>query len=181
MIVFVNFGLIDLRQTVAHALSMTRNPKVAIQPVLPEHRDGLFAQYSHPDSVHMAAFVFGDPCDRKAFEERMDRLLSNESVTYRTVFADGRIVGAVAAFDMEGEREITYGIHPDFWDRGIATEALRLFLEEETLRPLYARAASDNRGSLRVLEKCGFVKTGTETSFAPARGETIEETICVLT
>jgi RimJ/RimL family protein N-acetyltransferase len=42
---------------------------------------------------------------------------------------------------------------------------------------LYARAASDNAGSLRVLEKCGFEAVGTETSFAAARNEAIEETI----
>jgi hypothetical protein len=37
------------------------------------------------------------------------------------------------------------------------------------LTPLYARAASDNAGSLRMLEKTGFRIIGTEVSFAPAR------------
>jgi len=44
-------------------------------------------------------------------------------------------------------------------------------------RPLYARAASDNAGSLRVLQKAGFHAFGTEYSFAPARNTEIEETI----
>jgi len=42
---------------------------------------------------------------------------------------------------------------------------------------LYARAASDNAGSLRVLQKCGFKAVGTEKSFAAGRNEDIEETI----
>jgi len=46
-----------------------------------------------------------------------------------------------------------------------------------TARPLHARAASDNAGSLRVLQKCGFQAVGTEKSFAAARNEDIEETI----
>jgi RimJ/RimL family protein N-acetyltransferase len=46
--------------------------------------------------------------------------------------------------------------------------------------PLYARAASDNAGSLRVLEKTGFRIIETEVSFAPARGAKIEETILQL-
>ena len=46
-----------------------------------------------------------------------------------------------------------------------------------TARPLYARAASDNAASLRVLHKCGFTAAGTETSFAAGRNEDIEETI----
>ena len=44
-------------------------------------------------------------------------------------------------------------------------------------RPLYARAASDNVGSLRVLQKAGFQAIGTVYSFAPARHTEIEETI----
>ena len=55
-----------------------------------------------------------------------------------------------------------------------------LVLEVVRLRPLYARAASDNAGSLRVLEKTGFRIIGTEVSFAPARGADIEETILQL-
>jgi RimJ/RimL family protein N-acetyltransferase len=55
-----------------------------------------------------------------------------------------------------------------------------VFLEVVRVRPIYARAASDNAGSLRVLEKTGFPIIGTEVSFAPARGAEIEETILQL-
>jgi RimJ/RimL family protein N-acetyltransferase len=50
-------------------------------------------------------------------------------------------------------------------------------LELVPVRPIYARAASDNAGSMRVLQKSGFVVIGTENSFAPARQREIEETI----
>ena len=50
-------------------------------------------------------------------------------------------------------------------------------LAETAERPLYARAASDNVGSLRVLEKAGFRRVGVNRDFAPGRGEEIEETI----
>ena len=46
-----------------------------------------------------------------------------------------------------------------------------------TARPLYARAASDNVASLKVLQKAGFNIMGTENSYAPARKRDIEETI----
>ena len=48
---------------------------------------------------------------------------------------------------------------------------------ETAERPVYARAASDNVGSLRVLEKAGFRRVGVNRDFAPGRGEEIEETI----
>ena len=63
------------------------------------------------------------------------------------------------------------------WGKGIATQALALLLELVSVRPLYARAASDNAGSLRVLQKCGFKAIGTEKSFAAGRNEDIEETV----
>ncbi|MGY4766619.1 GNAT family N-acetyltransferase [Kribbella sp. CWNU-51] len=59
----------------------------------------------------------------------------------------------------------------------MASTALTLFLQEQQIRPLHARAASDNAGSLRVLQKAGFHVTGTEVSYANARGAEIEETI----
>jgi RimJ/RimL family protein N-acetyltransferase len=78
---------------------------------------------------------------------------------------------------MGGDREITYGIARQFWGRGLATEALRAFLALDTERPLRARAAKDNIGSLRVLAKCGFEVTGEEIGFANARGQEIEEVV----
>ena len=46
---------------------------------------------------------------------------------------------------------------------------MALLLDLVPVRPLHARAASDNAGSLRVLQKSGFKIIGTETSFAAAR------------
>jgi ribosomal-protein-alanine N-acetyltransferase len=42
------------------------------------------------------------------------------------------------------------------------------------------RTAFDNIGSQRVMEKCGFKKTGTDKGFANGRGKETEEFIYVL-
>ena len=47
-------------------------------------------------------------------------------------------------------------------------------------RPLHARAARSNAGSIRVLEKCGFVLTGFEWSEETERFPACEEAIFVL-
>ena len=44
------------------------------------------------------------------------------------------------------------------------------------MRPLFARAASDNVRSLKVLQRAGFAIIGTAISFAKARNKEIEET-----
>ena len=64
---------------------------------------------------------------------------------------------------------VTYWIDRAVWGRGIASRAIALFLEVVQSRPLYARAASDNVGSLRVLHKAGFRVIGTEVSLGIAR------------
>ncbi len=82
--------------------------------------------------------------------------------------------------DEPGKPEVTYWLGKEFWGQGIATRALAAFLGQMTERPVYARAAKDNAGSLRVLEKCGFTITGEGKGFANARGMEIEEYILTL-
>lgn len=64
-----------------------------------------------------------------------------------------------------------------FWGLGIASKALDKFLTLETQRPIFGRVAFDNIGSQKVLEKCGFVKIGSDKGFANARQMKIEEFI----
>jgi len=48
------------------------------------------------------------------------------------------------------------------------------------LLPIYARVAKDNRGSRRVLEKCGFRVIDEMKGLANAHGEEIEELLLEL-
>ena len=150
---------------------------VALRPVGDGDLDGLFEQMRDPEGVRMAAFTPEDPGDRNAFDAHMARIRSSPDITMRAVTCDGRLAGSIASFPSGGQTEVTYWIDRAAWGKGIATRALALLLELVTVRPLHARAASDNAGSLRVLQKCGFRVVGTETSFAAGRNENIEETI----
>ena len=52
---------------------------------------------------------------------------------------------------------VGYWIGKAYWGRGIASAALRLFLDDvERHRPLLATVVEHNAGSRRVLEKAGF-------------------------
>ena len=81
--------------------------------------------------------------------------------TNRVITLDGRLVGSIASFVIDGDAEVTYWIDRSFWGQGIASRALALLLESVHVRPLFARAASDNAGSLKVLQRAGFAITGT--------------------
>lgn len=150
---------------------------VALREVEDADLDALFDQMRDPESVSMAAFTSRDPNDRDAFDAHMARVRSAPDITERAITLDGRLVGTIASFVMEGDTELTYWIDRSVWGQGVATQALTLFLETLQIRPVHARVASDNAGSLRVLQKAGFRITGTEVSYANARGAEIEETI----
>jgi RimJ/RimL family protein N-acetyltransferase len=137
----------------------------------------LFEHWTDPEAIRMAAFTSPDPDDRTAFERRWARLRSDASTTNRVVELDGRVVGHIASFDLEGHREVTYWIGREDWGRGLATRALREFLQLEASRPLHARAASDNAASVRVLTKCGFRIVGEGRGFAHGRGAETDEVV----
>jgi len=107
----------------------------------------------------------------------MARVRNAPGTTNRIITCDGQFAGSIASFPSGEETEVTYWIDRSAWGRGIASRALELLLEVVPARPLYARAASDNTASLRVLRKAGFEIVGTEISYAPARKREIEETI----
>ncbi|MHA2370726.1 MAG: GNAT family N-acetyltransferase [Candidatus Hodarchaeales archaeon] len=139
-----------------------------------------FENQLDPEANYMAAFTAKDPRDRKAFTNHWAKLMADKTVTIRTIIFDGDVAGSISKFEQCGNSEVTYWLGKKYWGKGIATQALSRFLVEVEHRPLYARAAKDNIGSIRVLEKCGFSISGEDKGFANARGEEVEEHIFVL-
>ena len=83
----------------------------------------------------------------------------------RTIYADGRYVGDVWCYGIQHEEApdamLSYCVFDKaLWGRGVATEAVRLFVAETRerfgLRSMGAFVYLDNAASLRVLEKNGF-------------------------
>jgi [ribosomal protein S5]-alanine N-acetyltransferase len=74
-------------------------------------------------------------------------------------------IGVVLGIDVFRETaEIGYWLGVPFWNRGIATRAVRVFtawsFERYGLRRIYAGVFETNFASARVLEKCGYVCEG---------------------
>ncbi|WP_028814316.1 GNAT family N-acetyltransferase [Streptomyces flavidovirens] len=152
---------------------------VTLREVRPDDLDLFFTHFQDPEAKRMAAFGPAGPVDRARFDAHWKRNIAEYVV--RTVLADGEAVGSVCVYGEPGDLQVTYWIGRAHWGRGVATAALRALLELVAERPLSARAAADNTGSLRVLEKCGFTVTGRERGFAHARGAEIDELVLTLT
>ena len=136
---------------------MDREGIVTIRPVREDDLPILFEHQRDPEANAMAAFPARD---REAFMQHWAKILSDETLMARAIELDGRVVGNVGSFEFEGHREVGYWIDRASWGRGVATGALAAFLREETRRPLFAGVAPHNAGSIRVLEKNGFERTG---------------------
>ncbi|MBK9792411.1 MAG: GNAT family N-acetyltransferase [Sphingobacteriales bacterium] len=153
------------------------NINITLAEVKKEDLNAFFQFQLDKEASYLAAFTAKDTNDKTAYVERYSGYLTDPSIHMRTIMADGEIAGSISKYVIEEEAEITYWMDRKFWGKGIATAALSAFLQIEQSRPIYGRVAFDNFGSQRVLEKCGFVKIGTDKGFANARQTEIEEYI----
>jgi RimJ/RimL family protein N-acetyltransferase len=118
-----------------------------------------FEQQLDPEAARLANFPSRD---RERFMTHWTtRILGDPTGFVQTVTVDGQPAGHVVAWWDRDRRFVGYWLGRPFWGRGVGTRALRLFLEREQTRPLYADPSSGNPASVRLLEKCGFERAGT--------------------
>jgi RimJ/RimL family protein N-acetyltransferase len=130
---------------------------VILRDVVHEDLPVLFEHQLDPQAVAMAAF----PSRGKvAFVSHWTKILADATILAKAIVVDGVVAGNLLCWGPAEERLIGYWIGREFWGRGVATEAVRRFLDEVPDRPLRANVAVDNVASIRVLEKCGFAVTG---------------------
>ena len=69
--------------------------------------------------------------------------------------------------------EVWYKIHPDYWKKGFASEILRKVIvfgfESLKLHRIQAGSAVNNVGSIKVLEKAGFIREGRGRQVLPLK------------
>jgi len=156
---------------------MSRFESIIIREVVPSDLEIFYQQQLDPEAIRMAAFVCEDPKDKVAFDAHWEKILSAPPITERTIVADGQVAGHISCYPHGEDMEVTYWLGREFWRKGLATHALKSMLQLVVDRPTFARAATDNIGSIRVLQKCGFNITGKNKDFANGRGEDTEEYI----
>lgn len=129
-------------------------PKIILRPVVEADLPILFQQQLDPEAVAMSAYPAKD---RGEFMRHWEGILKNKNATARTIVYKEKVAGHIICWK-EGryEQRVGYWIAKQFWGRGIASSALKSFLEEVKTRPLYAEAANHNLASKRALEKNGF-------------------------
>lgn len=122
-----------------------------------------YQQQLDPESARMAAF---HPREEWAvfLAHWRTKVLGVATGCKRTIVWHDQVAGYVASWQQEDLRLVAYWLGREYWGRGIATAAVAEFLGHERARPLHAFVAARNIGSIRVLEKSGFVRTGPATT-----------------
>lgn len=127
---------------------------VKLRPVVDSDLPIFFLHQADAEAARMADFPSRD---EMAFYAHWRKIMADPLNILRTVVYDDQVAGNVVSFILEGRREVGYWLGREFWGKGIASAALKLFLAEINERPLYGVTAHSNPASMRVLEKCGFV------------------------
>lgn len=137
----------------------------------------LFEYQLDPVATDMAAFPARA---RDEFVAHWIKVMVDETNVTMAVVVDGQVAGDIVSFDRQGMREVGYWIGRGFWGKGVATQALEAFLGHDRTRPLFARVATRNVASIRVLEKCGFTIVDAPDEPPDPLGDGVEETVLKL-
>jgi RimJ/RimL family protein N-acetyltransferase len=119
-----------------------------------------YEQQLEEEAVRRAQFPARD---RERFMTHwLTKVIGNPTGHVETVTVDGEVAGNIVAWWQDGRRFVGYWLGQRFWGRGVGTAALRQFLQREHVRPLYADPYVGNTASVRLLERCGFRRVGTD-------------------
>jgi RimJ/RimL family protein N-acetyltransferase len=142
---------------------------IRLRPTTPADLPALFEFQCDPQSNDMAGTKART---REVFFAVWERHFADPGINSRVIEIDTggsgewgdhhapEVVGSISRFQADGHDCVGYWIARPHWGRGIASRALAMFLIEEPRRPLHATAARTNAPSHRILEKCGFRRTG---------------------
>jgi ribosomal-protein-alanine N-acetyltransferase len=91
---------------------------------------------------------------------------------------ESRLVGAISfhtVSPVHRSAEIAFNLDPEYWGRGIATRCCNAvvgwgFSDQGYVR-IQATALDTNLASMRVIEKCGFLREGKLRNFRLVRGQ----------
>jgi RimJ/RimL family protein N-acetyltransferase len=127
-----------------------------LREVVEEDIPVFFEHQNDPEAIEMAAFP---PREWEPFRAHWGRIMQDETLVAKTIVSGGQVAGNAVSWPRDDRRYVGYWLGREFWGQGLATKGLAE-LVEELERPLYAEVSTTNIGSIRVLEKCGFVVIG---------------------
>ncbi len=144
--------------------------RLVLRRISPSDASDMYEYACRPET---SKYLLWEPHPYFSYTQELTRFLQREYAEGR--FFDlaiiwresGKMIGTVGftSYDPKNScAEAGYVISPDFWGKGIATEALDALLNfaflELELNRVEAKYIHENQISLRVMEKCGMHREG---------------------
>ncbi|TGK31012.1 N-acetyltransferase [Leptospira gomenensis] len=159
--------------------------ELKLEPISEKHAPSL-AQHGNSEKVFSGLRgVFVPPYRLEDAQEFIRAALQDFRTRTFAIVYEGVPIGVTTlSFKEDVYRfngEIGYWIGESFWNRGIATESIRLLLKiafsEHGLHRIYAEVFSNRPASARALEKNGFVLEGTHKEAIFKNGSFLDQWI----
>lgn len=157
--------LIDMRKTLSDG-------DILLIPLTAEHAKSYIELANHPEigwRINQPV-----PYEPKHFDELLTKLNANPNRFTWMIMRQNIICGGInfAATFHTKLYQGGYWLHPDYWGKGIASQAVKLvsdfLFNEMNVKRIQAVVEPGNPPSIRVLEKCGFIREGLLHSFYPS-------------
>ena len=143
--------------------------RLLLQQVLPEDQQFIFEGLSHPEVIPFYGVRYDSYEATKAQMEWYEKIYEEGTgISWKIVDKQtGESLGDIAVYLYKKEHnkaEVGFWLLPQYWNKGIAVEALRAVLDywkrERNLHRLEAFVEEGNEASSRLLEKAGFLYEG---------------------
>ncbi len=168
------------RQSPPPAMSLPiATERLLLREFLPADYDAVHAYASDPRVTRYMLYGPRDPADTQAYVERVLRYQrDNPRLVWElavTQLSDGALIGACDLTLLKpGEGDVGYMLRRESWGQGYGTEIARALIqagfESLALERILSTVSTENRRSIRVLEKAGLRWEALYRRFAQAKG-----------
>jgi [ribosomal protein S5]-alanine N-acetyltransferase len=144
--------------------------RLVLREITMEDTDSVFSIRSNKNAMKYIGKPIAKSIDeaKELIQKFVDAIKNNEGITWGICLSDtNNVIGTIGFWRISKEHyraEIGYMLHPDYWNKGIVTEAAEAVLEfgfkQLKFHSVEAFLTPENLGSVRLLEKSGFKKEG---------------------
>ena len=143
--------------------------RLLLKQILAEDQQFIFEGLSHPEVIPFYGVRYASFEETKQQLDWYEKMLQEDTgIPWKMVNrVTGENIGVISVYSYQKQHnkaEVGFWLLPQYWNKGIAVEALRAVLDywkrERNLHRLEAFVEEGNEASSRLLEKAGFLYEG---------------------
>lgn len=151
-----------------------------LRPLRPEDALAWYTYLAGPEVTHLTSYALASIEDvQRLIDASVSGYGARRSCRWALVRRDSnRLIGTCGFYTWDAQQaiaELGYDLARDHWGQGIMTRAVdaavRCGFDQFALHRIQATVMVGNLASVRVLEKCGFVREGTLRAYKICRGQ----------